>query len=271
MRQGILLAAVLMLATACARVPLTGRKQTKLLPESSLSAASLDVYRDFLASNTVLRSGEDAEMVRRVGTRLAAAVEDILRVEGMIDRISELDWEFNLVQDPLANAWAMPGGKVVIYTGILPLTQSEAGLAVVMGHELAHAVARHGNERMSQMMLAEVGMVALDIATSQEPEQTRQWLMLAAGMGSQLGVMLPFSRLHESEADELGLIFMAHAGYDPAEAVPFWTRMSHASAGASPPEFLSTHPSHNSRIENIQTKYLPVARTYYEKAKQSKP
>jgi predicted Zn-dependent protease len=268
MRHGILLAALLLLAAACSKVPLTGRKQTKLLPESELSATSLDAYREFLSSSTVVRTGADAEMVRRVGARLAASVEDILRQEGMADRMAELKWEFNLVQDPLANAWAMPGGKVVIYTGILPLTETEAGLAVVMGHELAHAVARHGNERMSQMIMAQMGLVALDMATSRESEQTRQLLMLAAGVGSQIGVMLPFSRLHEAEADEMGLIFMAHAGYDPAEAVPFWTRMSKASAGTYVPEFLSTHPSHKSRIEEIQTKYLPVARTYYKKVQQ---
>jgi predicted Zn-dependent protease len=226
---------------------------------------SLAAYNDFLNENRVLDRGKDAAMVQRVGDRLANSVEEILRAEGYEDRLEELQWEFNLVQDDLVNAWAMPGGKVVIYTGILDITKTETGLAVVMGHELAHAIGRHGNERMSQYMVAEVGFSALDVALMNEPEQTRALWLTAAGVGAQLGVLLPFSRKHESEADELGLIFMAAAGYDPHEAARFWERMNAASGGAAPPEFLSTHPSHETRIADIENEYLPVALTYYDK------
>ncbi len=261
-RKSAIFFAVLFLM-GCSSVPITGRKQVKLLPETELVQMSLAAYRDFLQENTVVEKGSDAEMVERVGRKLAASVTDILTKEGMTDRLATLKWEFNLVEDKLANAWAMPGGKVVVYTGILPITETETGLAVVMGHELAHAIAQHGNERMSQLLLSQVGVAALDIALTTQPEETRQSLLLAAGIGTQLGVILPFSRKHESEADELGLIFMANAGYDPSEAIRFWTKMN-ASAGSSVPEFLSTHPSHESRIEDIRNKYLPVAMTYYQ-------
>jgi len=262
-----LLSLTLSLMISCSRVPLTGRRQVKLLPETELVQMSLAAYNDFLQENQVVEKGTDAEMVDRVGRKLAQSVTDILRQEGMEERLATLKWEFNLVQDDLANAWAMPGGKVVIYTGILPITKTETGLAVVMGHELAHAIAQHGNERMSQGLLAEAGMVAVDIGTYNKSEEMRQSLFLALGLGSQLGVILPFSRKHESEADEMGLIFMAHAGYDPSEAVQFWTRMNAGAGASTMPEFLSTHPSHESRIEDIRTKYLPVAMTYYQSAK----
>lgn len=255
------------LMQSCSKVPLTGRRQVKLLPETELVQMSLAAYNDFLQENQVVEKGSDAEMVDRVGRKLAQSVTEILRQEGMEERLATLKWEFNLVEDKLANAWAMPGGKVVIYTGILPITKTETGLAVVMGHELAHAIAQHGNERMSQGLLAEAGMVAVDIGTYNKSEEMRQSLFLALGLGSQLGVILPFSRKHESEADEMGLIFMAHAGYDPSEAVQFWTRMNAGAGGSSVPEFLSTHPSHETRIEDIRTKYLPVAMTYYQSAK----
>lgn len=260
-----ILSLVCLVLVACSRVPLTGRRQVKLLPETELVQMSLAAYNDFLSENTVVEKGSDAQMIERVGQKLAASVNEILVAEGLQDRLSTLNWEFNLVQDEQANAWAMPGGKVVVYTGLLPITQNESGLAVVMGHELAHAIARHGNERMSQMLLSDLGMASLDIALTTQPEQTRQSLLLAAGIGTQLGVILPFSRKQESEADELGLIFMANAGYNPTVAVSFWTRMN-AMGGASVPQFLSTHPSHESRISDIQTKYLPVALTYYQKS-----
>jgi predicted Zn-dependent protease len=269
LRAGALTIALGLLIASCASVPLTGRKQVKLLPESQLVQMSLAAYNDFLSQSNVVESGSEKEMVERVARNLSLAVNDIMRVEGHQDILADMAWDVHLVQDPLVNAWAMPGGKITIYTGILPVTKTEAGLAAVMGHEMAHAIARHGNERMSQGLAAELGLaagsIALDQVMSDKPQMTRDMIMMAAGIGTQVGVMLPFSRLHESEADELGLIFMAHAGYDPAEAIPFWQRMSQL--GSDPvPEFLSTHPSHDTRIRRIRDEYLPVALTYYQDA-----
>ncbi|MFT7589301.1 MAG: putative Zn-dependent protease [Limisphaerales bacterium] len=270
MTRSLLFCLVLtLLIASCSRVPLTGRKQVKLLPESELVQMSLAAYNDFLQSNNVVQNTSQSEMVQRIGDGLAGSVEGILSNEGFSDRIDLLQWDFNLVQDDLINAWAMPGGKVVIYTGILPVTESETGLAVVMGHELAHAIALHGNERMSQAMLAQMGLATLDIAAMNQPEETRQLLMLAAGIGTEVGVLLPFSRKQESEADELGLIFMANAGYDPREAVRFWERMDQHTGSASVPQFLSTHPSHETRISDLQNKYLPTALTYYNQSQNS--
>ena len=257
---------VALLGWSCSRVPITGRKQAQLFPEADLVQMSLAAYNDFLSQNDVVDGGDDHAMVARVGEKLANSVEQVLRQEGYSERLSTLQWDFNLVNDPLVNAWAMPGGKVVIYTGILPVTQTETGLAVVMGHELAHAIAQHGNERMSQYYMADLGLnlsaVALDLSLSNDKEAAKQWAMLAAGVGVQLGVLLPFSRAQESEADELGLVFMANAGYDPAEAVGFWSRMNEI-GGDPVPEWLSTHPSHETRISDIETKFLPQAMTYY--------
>jgi predicted Zn-dependent protease len=180
----------------------------------------------------------------------------------MVDKLKDYEWEFNLVESEEVNAWCMPGGKVVFYTGILPVTQDENGLAVVMGHEIAHAVAQHGNERMSQMLVAQLGGMALSKALEEKPEQTQQLWMAAFGLGAQFGFLLRYSRLHESEADHLGLIFMSMAGYDPKGAVEFWQRMSEKKGGQAPPEFLSTHPSDEKRIKNLQA-LVPEAMQYY--------
>lgn len=247
---------------ACNRVPITGRKQMSLLPESELVAMSLAEYNNFLSQNNVKETGTDAEMVERVGSAVAASVEKIMKEEGYADELKHFNWEFNLVDSPEPNAWCMPGGKVVVYTGILPYTKDETGLAVVLGHEVGHAVAKHGNERMSQQLLATTGFVALDLALSNKPELTRELLLAAAGVGVTTGVLLPFSRAQESESDRLGLIFMADAGYDPRQASAFWERMA-AGGGSGIPEFLSTHPSHETRIADIETKFLPEALTYY--------
>jgi len=181
----------------------------------------------------------------------------------MGDRIDNFKWEFNLVENDVPNAWCMPGGKVVFYTGILPYTKDEAGLAVVMGHEIAHAVARHGNERMSQQAFAQYGSIALSSLWKEKPKQTRALLDMAVGVGSNVAVLLPFSRTHESEADKMGLIFMSMAGYDPAQAVEFWKRMAEG-GGQKPPEFLSTHPSDETRIKDLKA-YLPEAMKYFKK------
>jgi predicted Zn-dependent protease len=253
----------MVLMVSCTSVPITGRKQMALMPESQLISMSLTQYDDFLKSNAVSTDMASTAMVKQVGARISKAVEDYMAQNGLNSKLDGFQWEFNLVEDPTPNAWCMPGGKVVFYTGILPYTQNADGIAVVMGHEIAHAVARHGNERMTQQMSVQLGGIALGAALSEKPEETQAIFMTAFGIGSQLGVMLPFSRLHETEADKMGLIFMAMAGYDPNEAVKFWTRMSQ-SGGQKPMEWLSTHPSDDTRIKNL-TAFVPEAMKYYKK------
>lgn len=247
--------------TACHKVPITGRKQVSLIPESELIGMSLTSYKEFLTKTPPVASA-DAQLVKKVGGNIAKAVEAFMKEKGQSDRLTGYKWEFNLVNDKAVNAWCMPGGKVVVYSGLLGVTQTEAALACVMGHEIAHAVARHGNERMSQGMLVQLGGVALDVALSQKTQLTRDLFAQSYGITSQLG-MLKYSRVHESEADKMGLIFMAIAGYNPAEAVAFWERMSKASGGAKPPELLSTHPSDDTRIADIKA-FLPQALKYYK-------
>lgn len=260
----LLLLIALTVTLSCSRVPITGRKQLNILPSSQMLSMSFQQYNDFVKTSTLSTNATQTALVRKVGTRIQKAVEDYFNSKGMAHELKGYNWEFNLVESPEANAWCMPGGKVVFYTGILPITKDETGLAVVMGHEVAHAVAEHGNERMSQGMLTQLGGMALTVALQEKPEQTQALWMTAFGVGSQLGVALPFSRLHESEADKLGLIFMAMAGYNPQEAVSFWQRMAANKGGQAPPEFLSTHPSDATRIAQIK-KWLPEAMTYYKK------
>jgi len=248
---------------SCQKVPVSNRRQLHLLPESTMLSMSLDNYSTFIKEHQVVNHSSNADMVQRAGEKIAIATESLLRELGYQDRIPEFQWEFNLVDDTAQNAWCMPGGKVVVYTGLLPVTQNETALAVVMGHEIAHAVARHGNERMSQSLALYAGGMALNVALSQKPEQTRNLFLAAYGLGASVGVMLPFSRKHESEADRIGLIFMAKAGYNPREAINFWQRME-AMSKNNPPEFLSTHPSHQTRIQDIKNKYLPEALNYYK-------
>lgn len=252
--------ALMMAFVACSTVPITGRRQMNLLPESQLVGMALTSYGQFLAQNPAMpASNAQAAQVKEVGDRIARAATKYLRAKGMGERVAGYKWEFNLVQNNEVNAWCMPGGKVVFYTGILPITQNIDGLAVVMGHEVAHAVARHGNERMSQGLLVQAGGLALDVALSQRPEMTRQLFAQAYGLGATVGAVLPFSRLHESEADKLGLAFAAVAGYNVNEAVPFWNRMARVGGGNRPPEFLSTHPDPANRAKAIQ-EYLPQAK-----------
>lgn len=253
---------LLLISGGCNEVPLTGRSQMAFIPESTLMEMSLTSYGEFLKSNKLSSNSSQTDMVRRVGGRIANAVEQYLTSNGFANRVNDFKWEFNLVADETPNAWAMPGGKVVVYSGILPLTRNEDGLAVVIGHEIAHAVARHGNERMSQGLLVQMGGIAISQAIKEKPEATQALFLGAYGAGAQVGLMLPYSRKHEYEADELGLIFMAMAGYNPEEAVSFWTRMSQQ-GGARPPEFLSTHPVDASRISRIK-KVMPKAMSYYK-------
>jgi predicted Zn-dependent protease len=257
----ISLTLLFLLFLSCSKVPITGRKQLNLLPEGELIALSLTNYSDFLKKNKVVLTGNDASMVKRVGNRIKDAVTSFMSANGQSKRLEGYQWEFNLVNDSTINAWCMSGGKVVVYTGLLPVTQNEPSLAIVLGHEIAHAVARHGNERMSQGLMVAVGALSLDLATQNQPQQTRDLFLQSYGVGSTLGI-LAYSRQQETEADKMGLIFAAMAGYDPTTAVGFWERMA-AKSGAKPPLLLSTHPSDKQRIEAIKA-YLPTAMKYYK-------
>jgi predicted Zn-dependent protease len=255
-----------LLILSCATVPVTGRRQLNLIPDSQLNSMSFSQYSEFISSHKLSKDKEKTAMVKRVGKRIEGAVERYFASHNMSNQLKDYRWEFNLVEDSLVNAWCMPGGKVVVYTGILPVTKNEAGLAVVMGHEIAHAVANHGNERMSQGLIALTGGLALSKALENKKQETQNLFLAAYGVGVQLGALLPYSRLHESEADRLGLIFMAMAGYDPHEAVDFWRRMAADKKGGAPPEFLSTHPSDETRIRKIQ-EAIPEAMQYYKGGK----
>ena len=256
---------ILFLFVACAEVPITHRKGLHLVPRTELLTLSFREYDQVLKKSKLSADQKKVQMVRSVGERIARASEAFLRDSGRESQISDYKWEFNVIEDDkMVNAWAMPGGKVAVYTGILPITQDETGLAVVMGHEVAHAMADHGNERMSQGLLASMGGIALSVALSKKPQQTRELFMTAFGVGATVGLILPYSRLHESEADRIGLMLMARAGYNPKEAVPFWERMN-KKEGPRPPEFLSTHPAPASRIANLKT-YISEALPYYQKS-----
>jgi len=259
-----LLAAIPAIISACSTNAVTGRKQLSLFPESTLETEAVSQYRQFLSENKVVSTtnNKDAEMVKRVGTRLAAAITQFYKTQSNPVDLSGYKWEFNLVDNAQVNAWCMPGGKVVVYTGLLPVTQNEAALAVVMGHEITHALAQHGNERMSQVAVAQGLQVAGNVFTSGNARANSLFNNVFAP-GAQVGVLLPNSRKQELEADRYGLIFTAMAGYNPNEAVAFWQRMAAASNGQKPPEFLSTHPSDENRISQIK-KYLPEALKYYK-------
>ena len=248
----------------CAEVPITGRGSLHLVPDSELMTMSLKEYRQVIDNNKLSTDPDKVRMVRKVGNRISKAAEAFLADMGRKDQIRNYQWEFNLIQDDkVVNAWVMPGGKAAVYTGILPYTKDENGLAVVLGHEVGHAIAEHGNERMSQALLANMGAVALSAALAQKPDQTRQLFMTVYGVGTNVGVLLPYSRLQESEADRIGLMLMARAGYDPRAAVPFWERMNREEKTRQP-EFLSTHPAPSTRIADIE-RYIPEAMPYYRR------
>ena len=255
--------AVLLFLSACATVPLTGRQQLNFIPDSQMNAMSFQQYDAVIAESKLSRNTEQTEGIRRVGHRIQGAVEEYFRMNGLGDQLAGYQWEFNLIQSDDANAWCMPGGKVAFYTGLLPICKDETGVAVVMGHEVAHAVAEHGGERMSQGLVLQLGGMALAEALQSKPDQTRSLFMTAFAVGAQFGAILPFSRSQESEADRMGLIFMAMAGYDPREAPKFWERMA-AEGGAKPPEFMSTHPSDQTRMRQLR-EFMPEALGYYRK------
>lgn len=251
---------------ACTKNAVTGRNQLSLISETQLQQMAVGEYQSFLSTNKVVSSSnnKDAEMVKRVGSRIASAITSYYTKKGNAELMNGYKWEFNLVDNKDVNAWCMPGGKVVVYTGLLPIAQNEAALAIVLGHEITHAVAGHGNERMSQGMVAQgLGAVG-DILTSNNPK-VNSIFNNTFGLGAQVGVLLPNSRKQEYEADRFGLIFAAMAGYNPKEAIPFWTRMSQA-GGQKPPEFLATHPSDENRIARLQS-YMNEALKYYQPIK----
>lgn len=265
MKKIILFACIAISFYSCARNAVTGRNQLTLYSESEIQGMAATQYRAFLDTSKVVSNtgSKDAEMVRRVGERITNAINQYYAGKGQQNILEGYKWEYNLVDSKEVNAWCMPGGKIVVYTGLLPITQNEAALAVVMGHEVTHALAKHGNERMSQGMLQQVGQVALSVALANKAAETQNIFMTAYGVGTNLGLVLPFSRRDEYEADQFGLNFAAMAGYNPQEAIPLWERMEKAGGGNRPPEFLSTHPSEGNRIERLK-KQMPEALKYYK-------
>lgn len=253
-----------MIVVACTTNAITGRSQLSLVSEESLQQEAVSQYKSFLSENKVVSStnNRDAEMVKRVGSRIAAAITKYYAAKGASSELAGYNWEFNLVNNKEVNAWCMPGGKVVVYTGLLPITQNEAALAIVLGHEITHAVAHHGQERMSQALLAQGIGLAGNIFT-QGNSQANNIFNSVYAPGAQIGVLLPNSRNQELEADHYGLIFAAMAGYNPREAIPFWKRMAAASGGQQGPELLSSHPLDEKRIQKIES-YMPEALKYYQ-------
>lgn len=257
MKKLILIIAIFLGVAACKVNPFTGKKVLNFYPNSQIFPMAFAQYDQFLTENKVVENTADARMITNVGQRISSAAERWLAANGYPGYLNDYVWEYNLVNDKTVNAWCMPGGKIVFYTGILPITQTERGVAVVMGHEVAHALADHGAQRMSAGTLQQVGAVAGNIAI--KDDKTRNMFNQAYGLGSTIGLMLPFSRSHETEADRIGLQIMAIAGYDPTEAAELWKRMKAQSGGKAPPEFLSTHPSNETRIANL-TEWAPLAR-----------
>lgn len=250
----------LFLLSSCGSVPIIGRKQVLLVSDSEVLTSSLAQYAEYMKSAPLSTDTQGKNMVTRVGKKIAAATEEYLKTNGLATEIQNFAWEFNLVKDNQVNAFCMPGGKIVVYEGLLKLCSSDDELAVVIGHEVAHAVAKHSNERISQQLLAEYGAQILGQALSEKSENIQKIGNTVYGLGAQYGVTLPFSRKHELEADYMGLIFMTMAGYEPSTAITFWQKMS-ACSNASIPEFMSTHPSDATRISDIQ-KYLPELEKY---------
>lgn len=254
--------AVVIFMVACNTNPFTGKKTLALVPNSQILPMAFQQYDQFLSENKVVKGTKEANMIKSIGQKISVAAERYLTANGFAGYLKDYRWDYNLVQDDAINAWCMPGGKIVFYTGILPVAQSEAGIAAVMGHEVAHALANHGQQRMSAGQIQALGAVAGNIAFSKDPKN-QEIFNQAYGIGSMVGVMLPFSRSHESEADRIGLTLMAIAGYEPMEAAELWVRMK-AKAGGAPPEFLSTHPSSDTRINNIKS-WVPEARAEAKK------
>ncbi len=247
------------LICACKTSPFTGKKTLNFVSNDTLFPTAFQQYDQFLSENNVITGTPDANMVKRVGEKIAVASERYMTALGYPGYLTDYRWEYNLVQDDAINAWAMPGGKIVVYTGILPITQTETGLAMVMGHELAHALADHGAQRMSAAQIQQIGAVGVAVAASGKDTASQNTFNQAYGIGSSVLGTLPFSRSHETQADEIGIVIAAIAGYNPDEAANLWRRMKAASGGEAPPQILSTHPSSDSRIANL-TEKAPMAR-----------
>lgn len=252
MKKYLLVGVSVAVLFGCATNPVTGKKDLNFVSNSELFPSSFQQYNTFLTENKVITGTADAKRVEAVGMRIKAAAEKYLTYLGQSQYLKDYRWEYKLVDNKEVNAWCLPGGKIVVYSGILPITQNEAGLATVLGHEVSHALANHGAQRMSAAQLQQLGGVALGAVTSNKSEATRQIFAQAYGVGSEVGVMLPFSRNNESEADKIGLTLMAIAGYNPEDALAFWSRMAAKSGGSAQPEFMSTHPSDATRIANLK-------------------
>ena len=256
---------LLLMITACKTVPVTGRKQLNLVPNAMIQALAFSEYDSVVkVSATLSQYDERAQQVTTVGTKIQHAVETYMQQNNMSKEIKNFKWEFNTINENTVNAWCMPGGKVVVYTGLLPVTQNETALAVVMGHEIAHAIARHGNERMSEGLLINFGGLVLEEALKEKKQETQMLFLGLYMVGSNLAIALPNSRMQESEADKLGLIFMSMAGYNPEEAIPFWQRMAVQNKGNKIPQFLSTHPSDETRIKKLSALIPEIKNTYYK-------
>lgn len=257
MKRSLLLLTVFILG-ACSTVPITGRKQLSIFSSAQMSSLANEQYKATLSESNLSNDASEVARLQRVGKNIIGAVEKYMSDNGMADRIADYNWEINLIDSDQVNAWAMPGGKIAFYTGIMPLFDTDDDIAVVMSHEIAHAIAGHGGERMSQQILAQYGgAIALEVLLAEKPAATKNLASMALGIGTQLGI-LAYSRKHETESDELGLYFMTMAGYDPYVGSKFWEKMSALSNGQQPPKLLSTHPPHGERIANL-TKLAPVA------------
>ena len=243
---------------SCSTVPITERKRVNIVDDSQILPASFEQYDTFLKEHTLSTDTQKTREIEEIGLRISKSVDRFMRANGMTAEANNYQWEFKLVQDDQMNAWCLPGGKVVFYTGILPVCENTDGIAAVMGHEIAHAFAKHGQERMTSAYGQQLGGLAVALGTSGQNYETQALWNSLYGLSSQVG-MLAYSRTHETEADKLGMVFMIMAGYDPEEAIEVWKRMKENSKGEAPPEFLSTHPSNDTRISDLQ-KYLPVAR-----------
>lgn len=263
MKREIALMLILLIMIGCSTVPITNRKRVNIVSDEEVLPASFAQYEGFLKENKISSNAVKTSEVREVGRRISRSVDVFMRANGMLKEADSYRWEFNLIEDNVLNAWCMPGGKVVFYEGILPICKSTDGIAAVMGHEVAHAFAKHGQERMTSAYGQQLGGMAVAIGTSGESEESQILWNTIYGVGSQVG-MLAYSRLHENEADKLGMVFMIMAGYNPEEAINVWIRMSERADKSVPPEFLSTHPSNETRIQNLRT-YLPEAKAHAER------
>jgi len=260
MNKNVFYFLITLLLYSCSTVPITERKRVNIVDDSQILPASFAQYDNFLKENKLSTDAKMTREIENIGQRISKSVDRFMRANGMTEEANNYQWEFKLVDDDQMNAWCLPGGKVVFYTGILPVCENTDGIAAVMGHEIAHAFAKHGQERMTSSYGQQLGGMAVAIGTSGQNYETQMLWNSIYGIGSQVG-MLAYSRTHETEADKLGMVFMIMAGYDPEEAIQLWKRMKENSKGEAPPEFLSTHPSNDTRIEDLK-KYLPVARMH---------